>query len=308
MIKIDNKTKQFLIQLVKILVVVGAFYFIYSELVNNDQLDWQKFLVIFNKKKSVAGIFLLMLLSFLNRYFEILKWKNLVGLIRPITVLESTKQVLAALTLGVFTPVGLGEYAGKALYFEKAETSKIIFLNIICNGIQMVVTAFFGIIGLLFLGYFRWSFSILAAGFLLFLILFLTRSKRINGYAIQDFISKLKSIPKSIQLKNIYLGIARYVVFTHQYYFLLLTFDVNVDYFFIISTISTVYLLASIVPSFQFLDFALKGGLAIYFFKILGVNEWIIIFITSLMWFLNIAVPVFIGCFYVLSFKSKLPK
>jgi len=81
-------------------------------------------------------------LSFLNRYFEILKWQNLAQEVRVISKLEATKQVLAALTLGVFTPVGVGEYVGKALYFEKKVTKRIIFLNLICNGIQVLILGY----------------------------------------------------------------------------------------------------------------------------------------------------------------------
>jgi hypothetical protein len=36
------------------------------------------------------------------------------------------KQVLAALTAGIL-PNGIGEYAGKALYYEKSETTQVIF-------------------------------------------------------------------------------------------------------------------------------------------------------------------------------------
>lgn len=305
MISISHKTKQFLVQLIKILIVVAAFYFIYNELANNDQLDWEKFLVVFKKNQSILGILFILTFSFLNRYFEILKWQNLAQIIRPISVLESTKQVLAALTLGVFTPIGVGEYAGKALYFDKSKTSEIIFLNLICNGIQIVATVFFGVLGMLFLGYYLWVFGIIGVSNLLILFFIFTKNKKIKGYTIQDFISKINKIPKKIHQKNIILGFGRYLVFTHQYYFLLLAFDINLDYFVLISTITTVYFLASVVPSFQFLDFALKGSLAIYFFKLLGINEWIIIFITSLMWFLNVAIPVVIGSFYVLNFKLK---
>ncbi len=305
MLKISHKTKQFLVQLIKILIVVGAFYFIYNELVNNDQLDWEKFLIVFKKNQSISGIFFILAFSFLNRYFEILKWQNLAQIIRPISVLESTKQVLAALTLGVFTPIGVGEYAGKALYFDKSKTSEIIFLNLICNGIQMVATAFFGVLGMLLLGYYLWAFGIISISIVLILFFVYTKNKKIKGYTIQNFISKINNIPKKIHQKNIILGFARYLVFTHQYYFLLIAFDINLDYFVLISTITTVYFLASVVPSFQFLDFALKGSLAIFFFKLLGINEWIIIFITSLMWFLNVAIPVAIGSFFVLNFKLK---
>ena len=74
------------------------------------------------------------------------------------------------------------------------------------------------------------------------------------------------------------------------------------------ATIATVYFLASSLPNFQFLDFAIKGSIGIYFYNLLGVNQWIVVFITTLMWFLNIVIPIVIGSFYVLNFKLKAAK
>ena len=161
MITIPHKAKQLLVFSVKLLIVVGAFYFIYNQLASNDKLDWDKFLILFHKNQSIAGILFILFFSFLNRFFEILKWQNLAQVVKPISIYDATKQVLVALTLGVFTPVGVGEYAGKALYFEKNDAKKIIFLNLICNGIQIVATGFFGLLGMLLLGYWLWSLGIL---------------------------------------------------------------------------------------------------------------------------------------------------
>ena len=99
------------------------------------------------------------------------------------------------------------------------------------------------------------------------------------------------------------MAILRYLVFSHQYYFLFLAFDVDLPYLILISAISSVYFLASSLPTFQFLDFAVKGSVAVYFFGILGVNEWVVVFVTTLMWFLNVVLPVIIGSYYVLNFK-----
>ncbi|MBD0723943.1 hypothetical protein B6A10_01990 [Flavobacterium sp. L1I52] len=311
MISIPHKTKQFLVLLIKILIVGGAFWFIYNQLANNDKLDWQKFITLFQKNQSVGGITFVLLLSVLNRYFEILKWQNLAQHIHKISVSESTKQVLAALTAGLFTPNGVGEYAGKALFFKKSEAKKVVFLNLICNGIQMVLTVIFGIFGLL---YFNSLFNVITPktvlilfGILIAVILFLFSIKKfaIKGYSIEKLIHKINEIPKSIHQKNILLGICRYLVFSHQYYFLFLAFDVDLPYLTLIATIASVYFLASSLPTFQFLDFAVKGGVAIYFFGILGVNEWIVVFISTLMWFLNVVLPVVIGSYYVLNFKTK---
>ena len=311
MITIPHKAKQFLVFTIKVLIVTGAFYFIYQQLANNDQLDWQKFIALFQKNQSIGGILFILSFSFLNRFFEILKWQNLVTHLRKISLSEATAQVLGALTAGLFTPNGLGEYAGKALFFEKSETKKIIFLNLICNGIQMILTIAFGIFGLM---YFNANFNIITTktvavlfGVLLvvFLIIFSLKRIKIKGYSIEKLIHKINEIPKSIHQKNILLGLSRYLVFSHQYYFLFLAFDVHLPYLMLMSAITSIYFLASSLPTFQFLDFAVKGSVAVYFFGLLGVNEWIVVFISTLMWFLNVVLPVVIGSYYVLNFKLK---
>ncbi|TDD94586.1 lysylphosphatidylglycerol synthase transmembrane domain-containing protein [Flavobacterium cellulosilyticum] len=311
MISIPDQSKKLLFLLVKILIVGGAFYFIYSQLANNDKLDWEQFIVVFKKNQSVLGIGFILLLSILNRFFEILKWQNLVSFLHKISLAEATKQVLGALTAGLFTPNGVGEYAGKAMFFDKKSTKKIIFLNLICNGIQMILSVVFGIFGLF---YFNSQFNIItpktvlslfALCFLLFGILFFSKKINIKGYSFEKLIHKINDIPKSIHHKNILLAICRYLVFSHQYYFLFLAFDVDLPYITLMATIASVYFLASSLPTFQFLDFAVKGSVAVYFFGILGVNEWIVVFISTLMWFLNVVLPVIIGSYYVMNFKIK---
>ena len=291
--------------IVKLTIVLLSFYFIYSELKNNDKLDWARFFVLLKEKQSIVGILFLLSFSVVNRYLEILKWQNLVSFIKPISVGESTKQVLGALTAGIFTPNNLGEYAGKALYFDKKKTKKIIFLNLICNGIQMILTIVLGIIGLFIIGYWKWALTII--GLLSFILFasFLTKTITIKGYSIEKILAKINEIPKTIHQKNIVMATGRYLVFSHQYYFLFLAFDVDLPYLTMMGSIAAVYFLASSLPSFQFLDFAVKGSVAIFFFDKLGINEWIVVFISTLMWFLNIVLPVVIGSYFVLKFKPK---
>jgi hypothetical protein len=306
MISISLKAKQFLIILIKISIVGAAFYFIYNELANNDQLDWEKFIILFRKNQSVSGISFILLLSVLNRFFEILKWQNLVSYLHKISLSEATKQVLGALTAGLFTPNGVGEYAGKALFFEKSKAKKIVFLNLICNGIQMILSILFGTIGFWVLGYRFWVLVILFSSFAFCLLGFGLKKIKIKGYSIEKLIHKINEIPKAIHQKNIFLAICRYLIFSHQYYFLFLAFDVDLPYLTLMATIASVYFLASSLPTFQFLDFAVKGSVAVYFFGILGVNEWIVVFISTLMWFLNVVLPVIIGSYYVINFKTKI--
>jgi hypothetical protein len=296
----QNETFQTVIKLV---IVLLSFHFIYSELNNNDRLNWQNFFDLLNQKWSFFGILFLLSFSVANRYLEILKWQNLVTTLQPITVAESAKQVLSALSAGIFTPNGLGEYAGKALYFDTKKTKKVIFLNLICNGIQMILTIFFGTVGLWVLGYSFWVLIII--GIILFFIglTFLTKSIKVKGYSLEKLLVNIQNIPKKIHRKNMLLATGRYLVFSHQYYLLFLAFEVNLPYVTLMASIAAVYFLASSLPSFQFLDFAVKGSVALFFFEKLGVNEWIVVFIATLMWFLNVVLPVVIGSYFVLKFK-----
>lgn len=309
MIAIPHKAKQFLTFLIKLLIVGGAFYFIYDQLANNEKLDWKQFLELLSRKKSFWGILFVLSFSFFNRFLEILKWQNLVQVIEKISLGQATEQVLSALTASIFTPNGIGEYGAKALYFEKKDAKKVVFLNLICNGIQMILTVIFGTVGLMISpqtpeGGFPnlWKY-ILGISFLLLLLSFFFKKITIKGYSINRLLEKINEIPKPIHQKNIVLAVCRYLIFSHQYYFLFLAFDVDLPYVTLMATIAAVYFLASSLPTFQFLDFAVKGSVAVFFFGILGVNEWIVVFISTLMWFLNVVIPVFIGSFYVLRFK-----
>lgn len=311
MIAIPDKSKQFLVFTIKVLIVSAAFYFIYNQLAANDQLNWGKFAALFEKKWTFGGILFILLFSIFNRLLEILKWQNLVSSFQPIKLWQATAEVLGALTAGIFTPNGLGEYAGKAFFYEKAKTKKIVFLNLICNGIQMLLTVVFGVFGLL---YFNAEFSVITQksiviifGLLLVLVLgsFFFRGFTIKGYSLEKLVHKINEIPKRIHRKNILFGLLRYLIFSHQYYFLFLAFDVHLPYLILMSAITSIYFIASSLPSFQFLDFAVKGSVAVYFFGLLGINEWIVIFITSLMWFLNVVIPVVLGSFFVMNFKLK---
>lgn len=308
MISIPYKAKQFLVFLAKLLIVGGALYFIYNQLVNNEKLDWNQFLELLDRKKSFFGIAFILFLSFLNRFLEILKWQNLAQKIHPISLSKATEQVLAALTAGLFTPNGIGEYAGKALYFPKKDTGEVIFLNLICNGIQMILSIFFGLIGLLILGYWLYVGVLIGVVLSISLILFLLKKITIKGYSLSQFFDKINALPKKMHRKNSYLAVLRYLTFSHQYYFLFLAFDVDLPYFTLMGTIAATYFIASSLPTFQFFDFAVKGGVAVYFFGLLGINEWIVVFISMLMWFLNIVLPVLIGSIYVFRFKPQLQK
>ncbi|MDR0194658.1 MAG: hypothetical protein LBI73_06000 [Myroides sp.] len=308
---LSDKTKQYLVLLIKILVVSAAFYYIYNQLSNDDTLDFHILSEVVSKPENYLAIFALMCLTFSNRFVEILKWQNLSSLIKPVSVGQAAKQVLSALTLGIFTPNGIGEYAGKALYFEKKDAPRVIFLNMVCNGVQVIYAIVFGLIGLSILNQFHeiipntYLYIVYGVIAVVFMLLFSIRNFAIKGYSIQTIVNLLNEIPKKKHRKNLFLALLRYASFTHQYVILYYLFGVDIPYFELLCAVSAIYLMASSLPNFQFLEFAVKGSIAMFIFTALDVNQWVVALVATLIWLLNIVLPISIGSYFVLTFKVK---
>ncbi|MCW4468656.1 hypothetical protein OGH69_06765 [Flavobacterium sp. MFBS3-15] len=311
MLTLSRKAKEFLVLTAKLLIVGGAFYFIYSRISDDDSLDWSRITEAASREGSYLLISLILLLTFLNRFLEIVKWCNLVSWLQPLPLAKAAEQVLAAMTAAIFTPNGIGEYAAKALYYKKQQAGDIIFLNLVCNGIQLIIAVLAGIAGLII---FNVVYDVIAVGTLLLilgaivaagLLVFASRNIAIKGYSLQRLFAKVGEVPKAIHRKNVLLGFGRYLSIIHQHYFLFLLFGVDLPYPIMISAIAGIYFLGSSLPTFQLLDFAVRGSVAVYFFGILGVNEWIVVFAATLQWLLNIVLPVAIGSYFVVRFKAS---
>lgn len=314
-----HKTKQFFFVLIKLSIVVGAFYFIYLKLTRNNELQFSTFLAFINKSAvfSFKTITFLILLSSFNWFLEILKWKTLVSTQEKISFKQAINQTLGSLTASLITPNRIGEYGAKAMYFKKNIRKRIMLVNLIGNLLQMSVTVIFGIIGLyLFVSKFNLNLNYLkllkyvAIGFLLAgLIMFGLRKSK--GLAKRFSFEKLKSFvlrfQKSILCIGFLLSCLRYLIFSFQFYFLLQIFQVEIGYFNSMIGITSMYLLASIIPTISIFDVVVKGSIAVYLFTFLGVNQLIVLSIITLMWLLNFVLPSIMGSYFVLRFKIPKP-
>ena len=303
MISIPHKAKQFLLLIIKLLIVSIALFYIYQQLQGDKKINWS----IISSYLSVQSAIILMGFSAVNWIFEIFKWKHLVYSFKEISFFEAMKQSLGSLTASIFTPNRIGEYGAKVLYFTKENSKQIVLLNFIGNSSQMLVTTFFGMIGILLIG-FKFQISnwvIFGCIVIAFLLLYFLKNIEIYGFSIKKLIQKIASFPLVFHRKNLLLSVLRYLVFSTQFYILLLIFDIDVAFEIAFGTIFSMYLLASIIPSIHLMDVAIKGSVAVYLFGLIGVESWKIIAITSLMWLYNLVLPVIIGSYFVLRFKPQ---
>ncbi|TCK65170.1 lysylphosphatidylglycerol synthase-like protein [Winogradskyella wandonensis] len=312
------KTKQFFIAIIKLSIIVGASYYIYNRLLNNENLNFTEFTSLLTKNNvfSAKNIFFLLILSVFNWFFEILKWKNLVKTIKKISFFEALEQSLGGLTASLITPNRIGDYGAKAIYFAKQYRKRVILLNLIGNVNQMAVTTIIGIIGLiLFYKNYDLEINFYKVSRLLVILIVLAvftafglkQSRfRIKGFSIEQIINFVKQLPQRTHIKTFILSLVRYAIFSFQFYFLLQIFGTSLDYKTAMIAISSMYFLSSIVPSLAVFDVLIKTSAAVFLFSHLGIDELTILSVSTLMWLLNFVLPSIFGSYFVLNFR--LPK
>ncbi len=314
----SHKANQFLSFALKILVVSAAVYFIWYKLTSGESMSFEQFLNILLQYRvfSITNILVLLILTFLNWYFEVLKWQTLSSHVRQNTLRSATKESLASFTAAIFTPSRIGEYGAKCLYYTRSAWRKVIFLNFMGNMAQLFATYFFGIAGLLFLittldlplPFFN---AVLVACLLIFpFVIYWIMKKfriRLKGYSIQRLEDSFHKVSENIRWKTVIFATARFLIFTHQFYFLLLIFKVDISYTLLISAVFSTYILASIIPTMIIFDALIKGGFAVWVFGLLQVPQIIILTIVLTVWILNFALPGIVGSYFVLKYKKIKP-
>ena len=295
----------------KVLILVFAYRIISQRIFEEgsyvfflDQLDnlkaWAPWVILF-----------LLAMTGLNWFIEVLKWQRLATLIQPTTFGQALKQSLSSLTVSLITPNRIGEYGAKALYFKRKDRSRVILFNFIGNFSQMTTTVLFGMLGLWLvyeslpemnlkeLNWLNITLFVSTIGIGLVIL-----GKMWRGF-YSKLISDLKSVPQKTHMHVFALSLLKYLVFSHQFYFLLILFGVDLGYLECMSLLSLSYLISSLIPGFVIFDWLVKGSVAVAVFGRFGVDEILVLSITSVMWLLNFGLPSLIGTLYVMAFKPS---
>ena len=293
-----------MIRLVKIFTGILAVYYLWTQ-------------------KNLASVFsgldiswdmlvLVLVLTSLNWYWEIKKWQYLVSQVKKIDFLTATYQSLTGFAVSMLTPNRVGEYGAKVLFFEPALRRKIFSLSLIGNFSQLGATVLFGLAGIFWVWHKKLlDFNLLDGssgyawlwGILFLLLLFIIYKKYLHK-------PSLLLTDRRIWTGSFRYAIFRYLAFATEFYLLYQTLNINVsDIGVLFSAIFIMYFLSAFVPMLAFLDWAVKGSIAVWVFAQLGLNDVLALKVTTLMWFFNFFVP-FVAGWLIYIFKShkKHPK
>ena len=234
----------------------------------------------------------IILLSFGNWTFEILKWKIVIQTFEKISFKKAAYETLVAYTYGLITPFNSGNYFKKILFYSKKHSKKIVFLNLSKGIYQMMTTIIFGSWGVYYLmdnidarAFNQQTFLIITS--FIGLVVFVVFRKKIIAY--------IKNIPVKVHIQLFLFSVIKFLFFS--FLLMILLYQSNINSLTLYAGICAIYLLSSLLPILNILDFAIKGSMALFILVPLGYSEANILIAYFILWICNHAAPAITGSF-----------
>ncbi len=295
---------------IKATILLLSFLYIYFKL-NNTSIN--SLTEVLLKTSNFTFLVICLILMLVNWGIEALKWKTLIAKIEKISFEKSIKSVFTGITISIFTPNRVGEFAGRIFYLQKSDKITATIISFIGSIAQLIITIVAGILAFFIAAQYSFSFNTIFSTtwiiiivavviFLLLSLLFLYK-KRKKLKKLQKHIEVVSSFSKKIIAYIFLLSAIRYIVFSLQYFIVLLIFDINIGLDTSLILISLVFFVSSAIPTFAITEIAVRGATAVYFFSFVSDNTSAIISSSLLLWIINIALPSVIGSFFIWGLK-----
>ncbi len=300
--------------LIKMVIFIFSIYYIWQKVsVANNTVEFSGFFEGADKSCLCLACFLL----FINWGLEAVKWKILVSKFEKISFLKSLSSVFSGVTISIFTPNRVGEFAGRVFYLEKADKIQATIASMVGGALQMLITIIAGVSGYYILesryeDYFRTSEFVsanvvwlLLFCFVLFvsILVFIYRKRNKYFKKYKKYIEVLTLYSKAELVVLFLLSLIRYSVFSFQYYLVLKLFGVNAGTTIFFSLIALTFFVTSVIPTVALSEIAVRGATAVYFFSPLYPHSSSIVAASLLLWFINLAFPALIGGIFIWKLK-----
>jgi uncharacterized membrane protein YbhN (UPF0104 family) len=250
----------------------------------------------------------------INWSLEAMKWKMLIVPLERISFLSSLKSIFAGVTVSIFTPNRVGEFAGRVFYLNTDDKIKASLMSIVGSILQLLVTIVGGVTAYFILNRYSdnlWKFTFfISRTYLLIILVLLIAAILVVFYFKRNFFVNYK---KYIEVFTSYssgkifsvfvLSVIRYAVFTTQFYLILKLFGIEAEPLILYALIAFSFFVISVVPTFAFTEIAVRGATAVYIFSYIKADPASVIAASLLLWTINLAFPALIGSFFVLKLK-----
>ncbi|MDP5121432.1 MAG: flippase-like domain-containing protein [Spirosomaceae bacterium] len=302
--------------LLKLAAFFALLYFLFRMFqTKTSQQEWFSIINNFGVKE-IGGCLLVIAFMPLNWAFEAKKWQLLLTKIHKTNFVNSYKSVIWGATLGNLSPFMIGDFVGRLRGIPNRMKTKAGMGLLLGNGMQMFVLLIFARFGYDTL-YYASEISLSAPNqlirhvlmaLLVLGILVFTKAVKIPKYTKNSrfqIMNILDEYSKSTIGILFVWAILRHVIFTFQFVILLWVFKVDLSVTILVSLVSIIFLFKTLGATLgMFGDMLSRQLSAAYFFGLYAVSIEPVLAATTLLWIINIFVPMFIGSFLIFSRKT----
>jgi len=266
----------------------------------------------------------------INWGLEARKWQLVISRLQNISWIRCLKAVFTGTTLAFFTPNRMGEYMGRVLYIDEGKRIQAVSLTIVASMGQLLITLVVGVVGLLVIrselqvgassssassgSAIFWLnavlyISVLAACFLTllyfrlsWLIRWIERIPRIEKFI--RHVRVLDNFNATMLFHILSLSLARYLVFTIQYYVLFDVFGVEMNGWQVFWSVSVVFLVLAIVPTIALVtELGVRWKTSVEVVQLFSSNIVGIVATSLAIWIINLVIPALIGSLLILNIR-----
>jgi hypothetical protein len=266
-----------------------------------------------------AVLLLTLLLMPFNWWLETRKWHIVMQKHEAVTNRQSWQSVCAGIVLSIITPNQVGDIVGKAIYLQSFDKIKGAVVSLLGGLAQTIASVTFGLLSIWWLAYGHRDipFPLFIGGYVL-IVPFLIGlyyvyfhiqwiEKLIRWKKIQTYVQAFTQYTVEELRKILLLSLARFCVFSFQYFLLLRFFNVGISLFDAMLCISSIFLVQGFLPSFILIQIGVRGAAALFFFGLFSFNSAGILLAAYGLWIINMMLPAIPGLYYLLKLKWSNP-
>jgi hypothetical protein len=246
--------------------VLSLWFVIY--IYQNEKL-WQSFRDFpqWQEKSLYLLIFVIVLIP-INWFLEGLKWRLFLPKDKKPDYLSTLKIIFAGVSVAILTPNRMGDFIGRGLVSPAEIREETVLATFMGNFCQFFILIMVGIPALFFLfpllaskGNAMIDFSVwIVFIWLFFCLTFLLTYAKIFAFSGQllrrwkrtafwaEKMDALSKISNASLFSGILLALSRYIVFSSQYYLILLLWDIHLHIFQLYIGLASLYLFQTIIP------------------------------------------------------------
>lgn len=315
-----SSAKKIFSYLLKAMILVLAGLFIYHRVNNNTNLrQFETLISHVSSNQVMTTMAFVVLLMVVNWVLESFKWQYLARTLVTISIWEAIEAVFCGLTWAIFTPNRIGEYGGRVMFLPNRKRIHGVFAMAVGSFGQNVITNITGLLASLwFIYYFLniniWLYLAIAVLIIAFLILLnifyfnirwlvhlLDRMRFLQRY--RRFFDIMGRYSHHELLTVIGYSLARFFVFSFQYYLVIHLLLPELPFFQMMMTVIVFIFIQSALPSLDLLDIGVRSFTAAHLFSYITNQQLAIIAAVSSIWLVNLIIPAALGSVFVLKLK-----